>query len=71
MIESSQLISVNHTFFLYCVGSWWLAGGFSILLMTEVIVKYSSSNKLKPILFPEGGNSISYVRVVVSKNGVD
>ena len=51
--------------FKYCVGSWWLAGEFGILSMTEVIVKYSSSNKLKPILFPEGGNSISYVIIVV------
>ena len=68
---SSQLIAMISTFFLYCVGSWWLAGEFGILSMIECIVKYSSSNKLKPILFPEGGNSISYVRIVVSQNGVD
>ena len=39
--------------------------------MKEGIVKYSSSNKLEPILFPEGDISISYVRIVVSQNGVD
>ena len=30
-----------------------------------------SSNKLKPILFPAGGKSISYVRIVVSQNVLD
>ena len=53
-----QLIAMIHTCFLYCVGSLWLAGEFGILSMIEGIVKYSSSNKLKPILFPEEGNSI-------------
>ena len=43
-----------------------MSGEFDILSTTEGIVKYSSFNKLKPILFPEGGNSISYVRIVVS-----
>ena len=35
------------------------------------IVKSSSSSKLKPNLFPEVGNSMSYVIIVVSLNGVD
>ena len=35
------------------------------------IVKYSSSSKLKPTFFPEGGKPISHVRIVVSLNGVD
>ena len=35
------------------------------------IVKYSSSSKLKPTFFPEGGNSISYVITLLSLNGVD
>ena len=30
----------------------------------------SSSSKLKPIFFTSGGNSISYVRIVVLLNGV-
>ena len=55
---SSQFIATIHTFFLYCVGGWWLSGEFGILSMTEGIVKYSPFNKLKPILFPEVGNSI-------------
>ena len=38
--------------------------------MKKGIVKYSSSNKIKPI-FPKGGNSISYVRIVGSQNRVD
>ena len=33
--------------------------------------KISSSNELKPILFPKKGNSISYVSIVVSQNGVN
>ena len=70
VMVSSQFIATISTFFLYCVGSWWLAGEFGILSMTECIVKYSSSNKLKPILFPEEGKSISYVRIFVSQNGV-
>ena len=56
--------------FKFFVWSWWMAGEFGILLMTEGTVKYSSSNKLKPILCPEGGTSISYVRIFVSQNGV-
>ena len=39
--------------------------------MMYSIVKYSSYSKSKPTLFPEGGNSISYVIIVVSLNGVD
>ena len=35
------------------------------------IVKSSSSSKLKPTLFSEVGNSISYVSIVVSQNGVN
>ena len=34
------------------------------------IVKYSSFSKLKPTFFPEGGNSISYVIIVISLNVV-
>ena len=41
---------------LYCIGSWWLNGGFGIVSMTAWIVKSSSSNKFKPIFFPEGCN---------------
>ena len=36
-----------------------------------VILKYSSSSKLKPTFFPEIGNAMSYVIIVVSLNGVD
>ena len=39
--------------------------------MIYVIVNSSSSSKLKPTLFPEGGNSIPYAIIVVSQNGVD
>ena len=39
-------------------GSWRMDVEFGIVSMTNGIVKYSSSNKLKPILFPEGSNSI-------------
>ena len=35
------------------------------------VVKSSSSSKLKPKFFPEVGNSISYVIIFVSLNGVD
>ena len=35
------------------------------------IVEYSSCSKLKPTLFLEGGNPISYAIIVVSLNGVD
>ena len=50
--------------------SWWPAGEFEIVSTTEGIVKSSSSNKIKPILFPAGGYSISYVKTVVSQNRV-
>ena len=63
---SYQLIAIIHKFSLYCVISWWLSSEFGILSMTEGIAKYSSFNNLKPILFPEGGNSILYVRTFVS-----
>ena len=36
-----------------------------------MIVKSSSSNKLKPIFFLAGDNLISYVRNVVSQNAVN
>ena len=44
--------------FLILFGSWRMDVEFGIVSMTNDIVKYSSSNKLKPILFPEGSNSI-------------
>ena len=70
VMVSSQLIAMIHTFFLFWIGSLWLSGEFFILSMKEGIVEYLSSNKLKPILSQEGGNSISYVIIVVSQNGV-
>ena len=42
-----------------------------IVSILQMILKYSSFNKLKPIFFLKVGNSISYVRIVVSQNGVD
>ena len=44
---------------------------FGIVSVIYGIVKYSSSSKLKPTFFPEGGNSISYMRIVVEQNRVD
>ena len=35
------------------------------------LIKYSSSSELKRILFPDRGNSISYVTLVVSLNVFD
>ena len=52
------------------VGSWWLAGELEIVSVTYEIVKYLSSNKLKPDLFTERGSSISYVINNASLNGV-
>ena len=71
VIGSSLLIAMIQTFILSCAGSWWPDGIFGILLVTFGIVKSSSYNKLKSTFFPEGGNSISYVVIVVSQNGVD
>ena len=51
VMVSSQLISMIHTFFLYCVGSLWMASEFGILSMIEGIVKYSLSNKFKQVYF--------------------
>ena len=48
-----------------------MAGKLGTLSVIYVIVNSSSSSKLKPTLFPEGGNSIPYVIIVVSQNGVD
>ena len=48
-----------------------MAGVFGVVSMIEGVVKFSSYNKLKLILFPLKGNLISYVRTVVSPNGVD
>ena len=71
VIVSSPFIAMIHTFLLACDRSWLPAGEFGILSVIYGIVKSSSSSKLKPTFFPEGGNSISYVIIVVSLNGVD
>ena len=56
--------------FFNCAGSWLSDGKFGILSVMYGIVRSLSSSKLKPTFFTEGGNSISYVRVFVSRNGV-
>ena len=56
MIGSSTLIATIQTFYLDCVGGLQPAVTFGIVSVTEGIVKYLSSSKLKQILFPEGGN---------------
>ena len=71
MIGYSTLIAIIHTFLLACNGSLLTDDEFGILSMIYGIVKSSSSSKLKPTLFPGGGNSISYTIFVVSLNGVD
>ena len=71
MIGSSLFIVMLHTFSLACVGSWWPSDEFGIVSVIHGIVKYKLSSKLKPTLFPEGGDSISYVGIVLSLNGVD
>ena len=71
MMGSSSFIAIIHILFLDCVGNLWQTGEFWIVSIKEGIVKSVPSNKLKPIFFPEGGSSISYVRIVVSQNGVD
>ena len=71
MIGSSNIKEMIHTFFLACVGSYWFVGEFGIVSVTYGILKYSSYNKLKPTSYPEGGNSISSVIIVVLMNGVD
>ena len=56
-----RLLSIdgnNPHIFLACVVSWWPDGEFGILSVTQGIIKYSSSNELKRILFSTGGNSI-------------
>ena len=52
VIWYSILIAIIHTFFVVCVKSWWLAGQLCIVSTTKGIVKYSSSNKPRPIFFP-------------------
>ena len=68
---SSPLIYMIYTFLLACAGSWWPADEFGTVSVIYGIVKSSSSSKLKPTFFPEGGNSISYLIIVVSQNGVN
>ena len=41
------------------------------LSVIYLIVKPSPSSKLKPNVFLDGVNSISYVIIVISRNGVD
>ena len=65
------MIATIQTFILACVGSSLPADEFGIVSVIYGIVKSSSSNELKTTLFPAGGNSISYVIIVVSQNGVD
>ena len=48
-----------------------MAVKFGILSRIYGMLKSSSSNKLKPILFPEEGTSISYVIIMVSLNGME
>ena len=71
MIGSSVLVDILHKFYLACNGSLWQASEFGIVSVIYGILKSSSFIKLKPTLFPEGYNSISYVIIVVSLNGVD
>ena len=65
------LIATIYTFRLACDGSWQPAVELGIVSVMKGIVKSSPSSKLKPIFFPEGGNSMSYVIMVSSLNGVD
>ena len=61
----SPLIEMIHTLLLYDVVIWWPAGEFVIASRIYGMVNSSSFNKLKPIFFPEGDNSGSYVIIVV------
>ena len=70
VIGSYTSMKMVHTFNIACVGSWQPAGEFVIVSIIYWMVKSFSSNKLKPILFPSGGNQISYLRTVASQNGV-
>ena len=66
MIGCPPLIAIIQLFYLACAGSWWPDDEFGIVSVIYMTVKYLSYIKLKPTFFPEGGNSISYVRNVVS-----
>ena len=59
------------TLLLACIQSCQTTGNFGTVSRIYGMVKSLSSNKLKPIFFPEGGKSSSYVMVVASINGVD
>ena len=67
----SPEIEIIQTLLLDYVGSWLLAVEFGIVSIIYGMLKSSSSNKLKPIFFPEGGNSILYVIIMVYLNGVE
>ena len=60
------IIAMIQKLSLACVGNWWTAGEFVTVSIIYGMVKLSSTNKLKPIFFPAGVNSISYVMVVTS-----
>ena len=64
----SLAIEIIQTLLLYYVGSWLLAVEFGIVSIIYGMLRSSSTNKLKPVFFPERGNSISYVRIMVSLN---
>ena len=55
-MDYSPEIKIIQTLLLDYVGSWLLAVKFGILSRIYGMLKSSSSNKLKPIFFPEGVN---------------
>ena len=58
VMASSQLIEMTQKLLLACVGGLLPDGEFGIVSRIYGMVKPISSNKLKPIFLPEGGNSI-------------
>ena len=66
----SPLISMIQTFFLAHVGILLPSGEFVIVKIIYGMVNLSSSNKLKPIIFPEVINSSLYVIIVSSRIGL-